>query len=958
VLRPTRTEHGSLTAPQNRTIENASLLGSIDFSFLAARRFHMKLKLILSSLFAVGAMVTSSFAMAAAIDLNACCTPGDADWPKNGANLGAQSYSSLTQVTKANVNTLGAAWMVHTSAVPATTPVASAGTTTTQQQTTPIAVNGIVYTDTPNGSVIAVDGATGVVKWKWTPTTASVGFGPANPRRGVSVGGGLVYTVASGSHVVALDQNTGAQVWAVVPTPPAGSGETTFGGIGPDATVYYNGMVYIGAANSGRNAGIALNATNGALVWYFFGGAKPGLSVTDVNGKTWSAGDTWQCATDGSTPCPTGTAQNTCALSGGVAPWMAPSIDPGTNMVYWNFGNVRSCASSQDGSTRPGTNLFSSSLVALDATTGAYKWHYQSVHHGQWDMDNTHVPVLADVTIGGQLRHVVYYGSKQGRTFVLDRTNGLPILGVQELAVPVDSRQQNWPTQPYPNQPPWNKNCMVYQNLGSAIPGDPDRAVPNYNGFQAQPDPANPGQLKLVYNPNSYIAADDPFVTSPNPPGQPKHLGCLNDPSWALPVLSTPSPNGGADWNGHAFSQDLGMYYVPMSHNAGAHDQIESSNGLRQLGGYQTGGIVAINGATNQIIWTKELGLDEAHGNTPLVTATDLLFLDQTDGYVVAMDAVTGNQLWKFQTGAAGSSGVITYMAGGQQYIAVLATGTGIPYSPPGGDTLWAFKLGGTAPYLNAAGAVVSGSSEAPSPPPLTIRRPVGNTAASTIVPANTILLARSNGTATGAADSQSTSAMVPSTLTVPVGTTVTFLNPGAGIGFNTPNAKPHCATQFFEGLFNFNLNPGQSATYTFNQAGEYFYNDCTDPRPTGKVVVTAPSTVVANMVKFLPNSMNLHPTTGVIPDGFASAVFNVPAGYVPTGGVSGISLIAPLTTAPITPVSVSPTGTGQLLVNFNKRDIANNVPTGSVPLTLSGIFTNNGVQSTLTTTVNVVVQK
>src|ERR1700722_15360019 len=126
----------------------------------------MKLKRVVSSLFAVGAVV----------DLNACCTPADQDFPKNGGNLGNQSYSSLTQITKANINNLGAAWMVHTSAVPATTPVASAGTNDTQQQTTPIAVNGIVYTDTPNGDVIAVDGATGAVKWKWQPTTAASGF--------------------------------------------------------------------------------------------------------------------------------------------------------------------------------------------------------------------------------------------------------------------------------------------------------------------------------------------------------------------------------------------------------------------------------------------------------------------------------------------------------------------------------------------------------------------------------------------------------------------------------------------------------------------------------------------------------------------------------------------------------------------------------------------------------------
>src|SRR5438105_13742264 len=110
----------------------------------------MKMKLIASLLVAAGAIATSSSAMAGAKDLNTCCTPTDQDFPKNGGNLGNQQYSSLSQITKANVNSLGAAWIVHTSAVPATTPTASPGTNDTGQQTTPIAVNGVVYTDTPN----------------------------------------------------------------------------------------------------------------------------------------------------------------------------------------------------------------------------------------------------------------------------------------------------------------------------------------------------------------------------------------------------------------------------------------------------------------------------------------------------------------------------------------------------------------------------------------------------------------------------------------------------------------------------------------------------------------------------------------------------------------------------------------------------------------------------------------
>ena len=276
----------------------------------------MRLKLLASFVVAIGTMVSMPIAMGAAKDLNDCCTPGDADFPKNGGNLGNQSYTGLTQISKANIANLGAAWVTHVSAAPATTPTASPGTADGGQQTTPIAVDGVIYTDTPNGDVIAVDGATGAVKWKWHPTATTSGFGPTGTRRGVSVGDGKVYTLAAGNRVVALNKDTGSQIWAVVPTPPAG--ETTLGNIAKVATVYFNNKVYVGTNDAARNAYIALNSSDGSMAWAFYGGAKPGLTVTDVNGKTWSAGDTWMCDTDGSTPCPSGTPQNNCALTAGA----------------------------------------------------------------------------------------------------------------------------------------------------------------------------------------------------------------------------------------------------------------------------------------------------------------------------------------------------------------------------------------------------------------------------------------------------------------------------------------------------------------------------------------------------------------------------------------------------------------------------------------------------------------
>ena len=890
----------------------------------------MKLRLTVSYLIAAGLFTASSTALAGAADLNSCCTAGDKDFPKVGGNLGNQAYSALTQIDKANIHKLAPAWLNHVSAAPP-------ATTDTGAQTTPIVVDGVIYLDTPNGDVIAVDGATGATKWKWHP----VAFNPTGTRRGVSVGDGKVFTLASGNRIVALDKNTGAQVWVVQPV--ALAPETTFGNIQKVATVYHDGMVYVGTNDASRNAGLAVRSSDGAVVWSFYGGARPGTVYVDVNGNTVNAGDSWTTdVTPNDTP-------NTCALTAGVSTWIHPAIDPDLNMVYWAYGNVRSCGSSQDASGRPGQNLFSSSLVALDAKTGQYKWHFQSNHHGHWDMDNTHPPVLADVSIGGSVKKLVYYGSKSGETFVLDRSNGQPVLGVEERPVPRDSRQRSWPTQPYPVQPSWLVQCVVYQALGTEIPGDPNRAVPNYNGYQ--PDASG----QLVYTSPNYLDADIPFVTYPPEYGATHRKGCLNDPHWDLPVLSTPSQNGGADWASHSFSQKLGLYYIPYGTNPTAHDRSEGGNGLRALGQYQTGGIVAIDGTTNLVRWRKEFGLDAAHGDGVLTTAADLLFIGLPDGHFLTLDAATGNELWRFQSGAAISSAPVTYSINGEQYVAIFSSGTGIPYgnSITEGDSLWAFKLGGT--YKTA-----SGSAEANTPSPLTIRRPVGGSAVEGSTVNNTVYLGRNSRTDVATArDSTSTSGMNPTFMRVPVGTTVTFLNPGAATLPNFPNVKMHCATQFFEGLFNPKLNPGESFQYTFNRAGEYFYNDCTDPRPTGKIVAYLTPQDVPGALRFEPGTLNFKSPSGYFTgvNGVVTALFDIPEGYTIDGDVK---LKTPLSTTLFSPVSMNVNGNGrQLVAHFDKATIDNNIPEGSdVPLVLFATFISNGAQTQLTSTANVKVVK
>jgi quinohemoprotein ethanol dehydrogenase len=894
----------------------------------------MKPTLMVSALVAMGLFTTPALVRAAdtsAATLDACCTPGDKDFPTHNGNLGNQRYSSLEQINQANIRKLGPVWRTHVSAVPP-------ATTNTGQQTSPLVVDGVIYLDTPSGGVIAVDGATGVAKWKWQPTA----FGTSDTRRGVSVGDGKVYTLADGDRVVALDKETGAEVWVVQPRGPGG---ISLGNIEKVATVYHDGMVYVGTNDGNRGAAFAVrssdgtgNGTPGSVVWSFYGTGDHG-TLTDVNGKTTDIAGTWKT--------PEGDSNNACALTAGSTPWIHGALDPELGMAYYAFGNARSCRSSQDGQLRPGDNLFANSVVAVDLKTGAYKWHHQSIRHDVWDMDNVHPLLLADVPIGGQTRKAIYHGSKSGHLFVLDRTNGKPLLRVDDVPMTVDSRQVNPATQPFPTR--FLPHCLNWQALDpNNIPGDPWRAVPNYNGYQ--PDASG----QLVYTEPNYLDADKPFLTIPPGYGAAHRKGCMYDTHWDLPVLSTTSQNGGPDWSAYSFSHKRGLIFVPYGVNPVAHWRGAGGNGQRALGQYQTGGILAIDASTNTVRWTNHLGLDMAHNQSPLSTASDLIFVGQFDGNFLALDAVTGKELWRFQTGAAISAGAVTYTIGGEQYVAIFTGGTGIPYggSITEGDSLWAFKLGGT--YKTA-----SGSSEDPTPAPLTIRRPVSGNAVEGSSVNNTVYLARASRTTDTATarDGVAANAMNPTHMRVPVGTTVTFLNPGAETFPNFPNQKLHCATQYFEGLFNPRLNAGQSFQYKFTRAGEYFFNDCTDPRPTGKVVAYLTPQPVLNALRFTPRTLDLAAPSGLFTDvhGVVTAHFKIPAGYTLDGGVQ---LKTPLSTTLFDAVSTS-VEDGMLAAQFRKSDIDNNIPEGeSVPLTLFANFIQNGEQKQLSSTANVKVVK
>ncbi|MEJ3745212.1 PQQ-binding-like beta-propeller repeat protein [Actinomycetes bacterium KLBMP 9797] len=667
-----------------------------------------------------------------AADLLRFDTPGDQDFPKVGGNLGNQNYTALRRIHPGNVRRLRGAWVNRI----------EGGITVGNNESTAVVVDGTIYIESALGNVVAVDGVTGQTKWRYQQTRGTL------VRRGVAVGDGKVFTKSNENYVIALDQATGEVVWE--------RQINGFGNIEKVAVVYHDGLLFCGTNDGPRGAALALDARTGDLLWHFWGTPEPG----ELGNDTWE-GDSW--------------------MEGGATPWIHPAVDPELGLTYWTFGNARGSNSSQDGSARGGQNLFANSLVALDMRTGAYRWHFQSVHHDIWDMDNVMAPVLADVRIRGRRRKVVIYGSKSGMFFILDRVDGTAPLGIVERPVPQEPRQKTWPTQPFPVQGGWTEQRVVDQPLGTAVPGDPNRAVPNYE------------------------------------------RGALYDPHWDVPILSIPGHGGGADWSHLSFSHRTGLVYTGFGYVAAAHSLTESSNGLRPPGEYQTGGIVAVDVRTNQVTWKRRMPYSLGHGNGILTTASDLMFIGQPDGNLLAMDARTGRELWRFQTGAAISSSPIMYRAGGKEYLAVYAGGTNIPYgnSAPRGDFLWAFEIDG-------------GVGPAPTPPPPVIRRPVSGGPVEGAAVANTVVIGRTYNAGTGqigATESFAVAGMAPTHLRVPAGTTVTFTNhPG--------NAGARGVTQFFEGLFDVRLDPGESFQYTFGRTGEYFFNDPASPRSTGKIEV------------------------------------------------------------------------------------------------------------------------
>jgi len=523
------------------------------------------------------------------------------DWPTIGGGMGNTHFSTLDQISATNIKNLGAAWVQDLG-----DPIRG----------TVVVAGGKMYAATAK-KALALDPKTGATIW-----SRDLPFQTYGLFKGVSLGEGLVFVGLGNSHIVALRQDTGEQVWQAI----VGDGDLTsepvrgqFIAGGPN---YANGVVVSGLANADygiQGRVVAFDAKTGERLWRF--NSTP-MTQSEPGAETWS----WS---EGETKI------------GGGGVWSIPVIDPDLGMVYFGVGNP---IPGYSGELRPGDNLFSNALVALDLKTGAVKWHYQITRHDIWEADLGTPIILYDAMVNGKTRKAVAAASTYGHIFMFDRETGEPIFPIEDRPVPQSKLQATAATQPFP---------VGADMIGPAC---------------VDPETVPKGWLTLcVYDPIDH--------TMPNAMYPLKSLRAA--PMAYSPVTKTFYATG-ADWPSW-----LLRFEDPQVFVAGP-----TAPGMKYKGI-----VAAMDAQTNKLKWRHfEPYAVHENGSGFLATSSGLLFRGSTDGNLYAYSQEKGEQLWKFQTGASANNAVATYEVDGEQTVVVVSA-----------SKLWAFRLGGTVPPSETA---------------------------------------------------------------------------------------------------------------------------------------------------------------------------------------------------------------------------------------------------------------
>jgi alcohol dehydrogenase (cytochrome c) len=559
--------------------------------------------------------------VAAADDFSAkLVEPPTDSWPTNGGNVYNQRYSPLARIDRANVATLKGVWRTH---------LRGSGVGPQYSgEAQPIVHDGVAYVSTGADDVFALSIETGAILWQYSanldPGLTAVCCGWTN--RGVAVNADKVFIGRLDARLVALDRATGEPVWDV----QAERWEDNFSIT--SAPLYHDGMVITGFAGADRGTRgrvKAYDADDGTLLWTFYTIPGPG----EPGHETWPQdNDAWRY--------------------GGASVWQTPAVDPELGLVYFSTGNA---GPDYNGAVRAGDNLFSVSIVAIEAATGKYRWHFQQVHHDIWDYDSPNPVVLMDLRKDGRIRKALVEVGKTGWAYILDRETGAPIVGIDERPVPQEPRQATAATQPFPR--------------GDAVV---------------------PQMVEIA--PEGFELVNDGRIFTPFAGGD--------------PVIVNPSIWGGANWPPSSYDPQQQTLFVCASAvvgnftGGGDPNFVAPGQGTRYLGGNtgytrlpRTGIFAKLDMTTNELVWRYQWPEQCYSGS--IVTGGGLVFVGRNDGRLTALDSGTGRQLWEFQTGAGMNAPVSTFEHGGEQYVIAYSAGNALIGSARG-DSVWLFGLSGT----------------------------------------------------------------------------------------------------------------------------------------------------------------------------------------------------------------------------------------------------------------------
>jgi PQQ-dependent dehydrogenase (methanol/ethanol family) len=543
---------------------------------------------------------------------NAESEPGQ--WMTYGGTYKEQRYSQLSQINTGNVSELGLAWYADLG-------------TNRGQESTPLMIDGVIYVSEPWSKVNAYDARTGALLWHYDPKVPGE-FGARGccdvVNRGVAAWNGKIYVGAYDGRLIALDAATGNEVWSTVTTDQSKFYTIT------GAPRVANGKVFIGNAGAEyiyRGYVSAYDAETGEQIWRFYtvpGNPADGFEneAMRMAAATWS-GNWWE-------------------LGGGGSTWDAITYDQQTNSVLFGVGNG-SPWNALVRSPLGGDNLFTISIVAVDADTGEYKWHYQEIPAEEWDFDAVQQIMLADIEVNGVVRHVAMQATKSGYYYMLDANTGE--LLVAENFVPV-----NWTTgyDLATGRPIINEAARYTKNEGPRI---------------AQPGPVGAHSWHpMAYSPVTgwlYIPARESSIAYTANPG-----AAFGDFSLAV------------DFTGGDAAYDAPGNTIPR--------------------GGETK-VIAWDPVRGEAVWSSSRPTGSSVGI--LATAGGLVFTgNPVEQEMLALRADTGEQIWSYPVQAGISAGAISYELDGEQYIAQVVGGQAQGgYYAPTYARLLVFKLGGTA---------------------------------------------------------------------------------------------------------------------------------------------------------------------------------------------------------------------------------------------------------------------